>query len=97
MAFLIYREVLEDRMSLLLEKAGVDFYTEWETVKGKGHNTVPHLGSRTYPGFNNVRMIAFENESQLEDVICRLDELNREIRIADDKVRLFQVPLERIV
>ncbi len=97
MAFLVYRDVLDDRVDSLLQKAGVDFYTEWENVKGKGHDTTPHLGTRTFPGFNCVRMIAFQNEEQLELVISLLQQLNSEIKNKDDYARLFQIPLEKIL
>ncbi len=97
MAFVVYRDVLDDRIDSLLQKAGVDFYTEWENVKGKGHETTPHLGTRTFPGFNCVRMIAFQNEEQLELVISLVKELNSEIKNKDDYARLFQIPLDRIL
>lgn len=96
-AFVIYRDILEERVSLVLENAGVDFYTEWENVKGKGHNTIAHLGTRTFPGYNSVRMIAFEDEDQLECLIDLIIQLNSSIPMKDDYVRLFQVPLERII
>lgn len=96
-AFIIYRDVLEDRVSKMLENSGIDFFTEWENVKGKGHETIPHLGTRTFPGFNTVRMIAFEDESQLECVIDGIIQLNGAIKMKDDYIRLFQIPLERII
>ena len=39
--FIIYREVLDDRVAGLLNELNIDFYTEWENVKGKGHETDP--------------------------------------------------------
>jgi hypothetical protein len=96
-AFLVYREVHDERIEELFEKAGIDFYTEWENVKGKGHETQPHLGTRTFPGLNCVRMIAFEDENQLEKVIALVKEFNTGVKMKDDFVRLFQMPLERIL
>jgi hypothetical protein len=96
-AFLVYREVHDERIEKLFEKAGIDFYTEWENVKGKGHETQPHLGTRTFPGLNCVRMIAFEDENQLEKVIALVKEFNSGVKMKDDYVRLFQMPLERIL
>ncbi|MEI7811244.1 MAG: PG0541 family transporter-associated protein [Ignavibacteria bacterium] len=95
--FVIYHDVLEDRITDMMNAAGVDFYTEWENTKGKGHETIPHLGTRVYPGFNSVRMIAFEDESILEKIIVLIKELNGTINMKDDHIRLFQMPLERIV
>lgn len=97
MAFLVYRETFEERISAILQEAGVDFFTEWENVKGKGHKTMPHMGTRVYPGYNNVRMIAFEDECQLDCVADLVKEMNTQIRIKDDLTRMFQVPLERII
>jgi hypothetical protein len=96
-AFIVYREVLDDRVTGILNEAGIDFYTEWEGVKGKGHETEAHLGTRAYPGYNNVRMIAFQNENQLEKLIFLLEETNKTIQNKDDYIRLFQIPLERIL
>ena len=42
-------------------------------------------------------MIAFQNESVLESLVRRVREANAEITRTDDKVRLFQVPLDLIV
>ena len=81
----------------LLGKLGIDYYTRWEQVKGKGHGTDAHLGTRSFPGMNAVIMIAFEDESKLEKLITEIVEANKEITRPDDRVRLFQLPLERIV
>lgn len=97
LAFMVYHDILEDRIAKILEDAGVDYYTQREEVKGKGHQSDAHLGSRTFPGFNNVRMIAFDNDKSLDNIIKCLKELNDLARRPDDKVRLFMVPLEMIL
>ena len=96
-AFIIYHEILEDRISEALNGLNIDYFTEWENVKGKGHKTDAHLGSRPFPGYNCVRMIAFSEEQTLHQLIYKIYELNEEIEKEDDKIRLFQMPLERIV
>ncbi len=95
--FIIYREVLDDRVAGLLNELKIDFYTEWENVKGKGHETDPHLGTRTFPGYNNVRMIAMPHDEILDMLIKGIEELNTKVERSDDKIRLFQLPLERIL
>ena len=97
LSFVIYREVLDDRVTKALKDLEIDYYTEWEEVKGKGHKTDAHLGNRPFPGYNNVRMIAFDDEELLEKLILKIKELNRLVERDDDKIRLFQVPLDRIV
>jgi len=96
-AFLVCNEVVSPRVMKLLETAGIDYYTRWEHVKGKGHGTDPHLDSRSFPGTNAVFMIAFEEEPSLDRLVQEINEANREIPRPDDHIRLFQVPLERIV
>jgi hypothetical protein len=96
-AFIIYHEVLEERINDVLNGLKIDYFTEWENVKGKGHQTDAHMGTRTFPGYNCVRMIAFPEETTLHELIYKVYELNEKIEKDDDKIRLFQMPLERIV
>jgi len=42
-------------------------------------------------------MIAFTDEELLEKLVVKINELNTIVEKDDDKIRLFQVPLERIV
>ena len=97
LTFLVYHDILDDRVTKALKELEIDYYPQWEDVKGKGHNTDAHLGNRPYPGYNFVRMIAFVDEAVLTKLIEKIEELNKIVERADDKIRLFQVPLERIV
>lgn len=97
LSFIIYRDILDDRVANALKDLEIDFYTQLEDVKGKGHNTDAHLGNRPFPGYNIVRMIAFAEEELLEKLILKINELNGIVEREDDKIRLFQVPLDRIV
>lgn len=97
LTFIVYHDILDNRISNALNELGIDFYTQWEDVKGKGHATDAHLGNRPFPGFNFVRMIAFTDDDLLQKLINKVNELNSIVEREDDKVRLFQLPLERIV
>ncbi|OGU69336.1 MAG: hypothetical protein A2W30_01645 [Ignavibacteria bacterium RBG_16_36_9] len=97
LTFLVYHDILDDRVSKALSELSIDYYTRWEDVKGKGHHTDAHLGNRPYPGYNIVRMIAFVDESTLSQLIEKIEDLNKIVERDDDKIRLFQVPLERVV
>jgi len=97
LTFLVYHDILDDRVSKALNELKIDYYTQWEDVKGKGHHTDAHLGNRPYPGYNIVRMIAFVDESMLSQLIEKIEDLNKIVERDDDKIRLFQVPLERVV
>jgi hypothetical protein len=95
--FIVYHDILEDRITKLFEDLKIDYFTEWENVKGKGHFSTAHLGTRAYPGYNLVRMIAFQEEKALNDLINGVTVLNNEIIQTDDKIRIFQMPLEKIL
>lgn len=97
MAFVVHNEFYTSRVMQLLNGVGIDYYTRWEQVKGKGHGTEPHLGSSSFASTNSVLMIAFQEEAPLETLVRAITEANAEIKRPDDKIRLFQVPLERMV
>lgn len=97
MAFVVYNDYYTTRVMQILHVVGIDYYTCWEHAKGKGHGTDPHLGAGGFPGTNTVLMIAFQDEALLESLIQAITVANAEIKRPDDRVRLFQVPLDRIV
>ena len=97
MAFIVCNEHFADRVMALLKDNDIDYYTRWDHAKGKGRGTEPHLGSRSFGSTNTVLMIAFEDEAPLEGLIHAISAANLEITRAADRIRLFQLPLERIV
>jgi hypothetical protein len=97
LAFIVHNEYFTPRVMHLLREAGIDYYTRWEHAQGKGPGTEPHLGSGGFASTNAVVMIAFRDESVLESLVRRISESNDEITRSDDKIRLFQLPLDRIV
>ena len=97
LAFVVHNEHITSRVMQLLKAGSIDYYTRWEHVTGKGHGTEPHLGAGSFGSMNTVLMIAFEDGAPLEALIQGITAANTEIKRPDDKIRLFQVPLERIV
>lgn len=97
MALIVCNSYFMDRVMKVLEENGIDYFTSWGNAKGKGHGTEPHLGTGGYGSTNSVTMIAFEDEAPLEALIGGIRQENHEIRRAADHIRLFQLPLERIV
>lgn len=96
-AFVICTDVFTPRVMDLLRRNNIDYFTRWEQVKGKGHGTEAHLGTRSFPELNSVLMIAFQETDVLEALVEGIKALNETIQRVDDRVRLFQLPLERIV
>lgn len=97
MTFLVCNSYVMDRVMKILKDLGIDYFTSWDNARGKGHGTDPHLGTGAYGSTNTVTMIAFEEEAPLEALVGAIKAANREIRRKPDHVRLFQLPLERIV
>ena len=97
MAFIVHNEYFTPRVMQLLKDAGIDYYTRWDRAQGKGRGTEPHLGAGGFASTNAVLMIAFQDESTLEVLIRGIGEANQAIARADDRIRLFQLPLDRIV
>jgi hypothetical protein len=97
MAFIVHNDYFTPRVMQLLKEAGIDYYTRWDRATGKGHGTEPHAGTGTYASTNAVLMIAFREDAPLEDLVRRIAAANQEMTRADDRIRLFQLPLERII
>ena len=97
MALIVCNSYFIDRVMAILKANEIDYFTSWDNAKGKGHGTEPHLGAGAHGSTNSVMMIAFENTAPLEALIRGIDAANKEIRRAADHIRLFQLPLEKIV
>ena len=97
MALVVCNSFFTDRVLELLKTNGIDYFTTWDNAKGKGRGTHPHLGTGARPSTNSVTMIAFEDDAPLEALIRGINGANQEIQRAEDHIRLFQLPLERIV
>jgi hypothetical protein len=97
MALVVCNSYFLDRLMAILKQSGIDYFTTWGNARGKGHGTEPHLGTGAYPSTNSVTMIAFEDEAPLDALIRDIRAANEEIKRDADRIRLFQLPLERIV
>jgi hypothetical protein len=97
LAFIIHNEYYTEQVMSLLAACNIDYYTRWEHAQGKGHETEPHLGRGMFASLNGVLMIAFEDETALAALIDAIRATNAEIKRRADHIRLFQLPLERVV
>ena len=97
LAFVIHNEHSTGRVMELLDTAGIDYYTRWDRATGKGRGTEPHLGQGGFASTNAVLMIAFQEDAPLTNLIEAITAANAGIKRPDDRIRLFQLPLERMV
>lgn len=96
-AFVVHNEHFTGRVMELLDTAGIDYYTRWDRATGKGRGTDPHLGRGSFASTNAVLMIAFQEEAPLAKLIEAITAANAGIKRPNDRIRLFQLPLERVV
>jgi hypothetical protein len=97
LALIVCNSYFMDRVMKIMKDNDIDYFTTWDNAKGKGHGTEPHLGAGAFGSTNAVMMIAFERDEPLQAMIHGIGEANKDIRRAADHIRLFQLPLERIV
>jgi len=97
MTFIVHNDYFTPRVMKILKDAGVDYYTRWDKATGKGKGTEAHSGTGSTASTNAVLMIAFREDAPLEGLVKRITEANQEITRTADHIRLFQLPLERIV
>ncbi len=97
LTYIIFNEVYAPRVMGILKELSIDYYTRVDQVTGKGHGTEAHLGTRSFPQRNSVMMIAFEDETTIDKLVEKIVATNSEVVRPDDRIRMFQVPLDRIV
>ncbi len=95
--FLAYHNVFEERIKSLMDEIGIDNYYEWEKVLGKMHAAAGHLGTRTFPGYDTVRMIPFIEEERLGKLIEKISDFNSHAVKKSDEIRLYALPLETVI
>ena len=96
-AVMIYHDVFDDRIVELLDELKIDSYTKWEGVTGKFEGSEPLLGTRSFPGYECVRLLPFRDEEKLNGLITRLEEFNKNAHKSADQIRLYSLPMEKIV
>ena len=97
MAIIVHNEYHKAQVMNLLKDTGIDYYTRWDGAQGKGHGTEPHLGTGTFASTNSVMMIGFKEDGPLEALVQAINAANQLIKRPDDRIRLFELPLERII
>lgn len=96
-AYLIYLDVLEDRVTKLLNDCDIQSYFEWENVVGKFRGQEGHFGTRAYPGYDKIKLIPTAHEEKFEKLTLDIKDFNESITKKSDEIRLYVLPLEKIV
>ena len=91
MYLLIYGSEADEEIVAALKHVGIRAYTKMVEVRGEGTETEPKLGTRVWPGKNNVLFMALPDEE-----IVHIDDLLRRLKVEHPRagIRGFVLPLE---
>jgi nitrogen regulatory protein PII len=80
----IYNQAHSEKVEYLFDKLGINGYSLWENVQGRGTSTgVPHLGTHAWPEINKCIMTVVEDDivDTVLDKVKRIDAINEEVGI----------------
>lgn len=86
-----YNEALDEKVENMLRENGLEGFTKWTRVYGKGRTSGPHLGTHVWPKANNVRLIAVEDDGVASNVIQAVRQLRA--TLGHEGIKAFAVPL----
>jgi nitrogen regulatory protein PII len=81
---IIYNQAHSEKIEYLFDKLGINGYSLWENVQGRGTSTgVPHLGTHAWPEINKCVMTVVEDDivDTVLDKVKRIDAINEEVGI----------------
>ncbi len=75
--FISYNQAFHEEILDIMNKSGINGYTCWEQVSGRGsHSGEPHLGDHAWPTLNTAMLSVVEDET-VKGFMHRLQELDR--------------------
>lgn len=95
MIFVVYSEAADYDVIAAFKKAGIKGYTKLEKARGEGIETEPKLHTHTWPGENNVLMIATDDDAALDAVTAQIRTLKSLHPRAG--LKAFILPMEEIL
>ena len=74
--FIAYNQAYYEEVIELLEKNHTKGFTRWNEINGRGtHSGEPHMGSHTWPTFNDA-ILTFTEDEFVDDILNDLHELD---------------------
>lgn len=96
MVFIVYNAAIEEEMMEALQEIGVENYTKWDRVLGKGKTSGTHLDTDVWPGVNSMLAIAVEDEKK-DKIMARVRELKAKESLRKEGIVAFVLPLEEMI
>jgi len=90
MVLVAYNEALDEEIEELLRANGVEGFTKWTKVLGKGSASGPHLLTHVWPKANNVLAVVTEDKTA-GNVLDGIRELRERLSMEGIKAFSWQV------
>jgi nitrogen regulatory protein PII len=81
---IIYNQAHTEKVEYMLDKLGIQGYSLWENVQGRGTNTgVPHLGTHAWPEINKSVLSVVDDNlvDEILNTVKKIDAINNEVGI----------------
>ncbi|HBT20580.1 MAG TPA: transcriptional regulator [Peptococcaceae bacterium] len=88
--FIIYDADLDNDVMEMLDLLGVNSFTKWDRVLGKGKNSEPKLDNSVWPGFNCALAVVISDDEQ-ERIVQEFKKFS--LRLDGRGFRVFVLPV----
>ena len=95
MVMIVYNQAIDEEVLELLEEVGINRYTKWQRVLGKGEDSNARLDTPVWPGANMVLGLVIKEKRKLQRLTKGLKKLDAEV--GDKGLFAFRWPVEKIV
>jgi len=91
LVLIAYNEAIDEEVMGILNANGIQGYTKWTKVLGRGRTSGPHLSTHVWPKANNVLAVCVE-----EELVGKVVEGVRALRktVGREGIKAFVVPIE---
>lgn len=93
LVIIAYNEAIDDEVMAVLAAGGIDSFTKWQKVLGKGKMSEPHLDSTTWPGANNVCMVIVDDK-EVSPLLIQIKNLRK--TLGKEGIKAFVLPVEEV-
>ncbi|MDP2422957.1 MAG: hypothetical protein Q8M23_01300 [Bacteroidales bacterium] len=80
--FIVFNQAHTERVEYILDQLGINGYTWWNDVKGRGSETgEPRMGTHTWPEMNSalLTIVPDDKVDGLLEKVKKLDNINLEV------------------
>jgi len=95
MVTIVYNQAIDEEVMELLEATGIEQYTKWQRVLGRGEDSNPRLDTSVWPGANMVLGLVIKEKRKLQRLIKGLKKLDAEV--GNKGLFAFRWPVERVI